>query len=529
MVVHCKAGKGRSGTASVSYLISEEGWTKDDALKRFTERRMRPGFGAGVSIPSQLRWVDYVERWARNGKMYIERKVEVTEIRMFGLRDGVRVSVEGFEDEGKVIKTFHVFGSKETKVTRGEVKEKGRLADVVAEMLRRTNTSSSSSSIQRSSSQRDSKKSNETSPTSSPVESTASENNGAASPTSKTSNESGTSTPKDPGGDVVLRPSKPIIVLTSDLNIDFERRTTAAYSLTMVTSVAHVWFNVFFEGQGPENFSSGTNGGQPFSGGVFEIEWEKLDGIKGSSRKGTKSFDKVAISWKVIDDQTSHPVMEPEPGEEVHQTKAADWRGRQEHVDEGHQKDLGIKKETPSTSCENVDKTAESTPSAAADAANITADQMKQKAGDICTAPSSSIDHAETPPTNPMGQAGEERVETPKDTDEKDFSEHPSKSKTLPADMLRKDKSSQPLSIPDEGDPIPARTQSPDSMPEMQQPQHSLDGTLSTPYDGHEKANSQSSPSNGNDNDNTRETNANANATARGGEDKSSSLSNAKA
>ena len=57
-VVHCKAGKGRSGTASCSYLISEEGWEVEKALKRFTERRMRPGMGKGVSIPSQLRWIE---------------------------------------------------------------------------------------------------------------------------------------------------------------------------------------------------------------------------------------------------------------------------------------------------------------------------------------------------------------------------------------------------------------------------------------------------------------------------------------
>lgn len=38
-------------------LIRPEGWTRSEALKRFTERRMRVGFGEGVSIPSELRYV----------------------------------------------------------------------------------------------------------------------------------------------------------------------------------------------------------------------------------------------------------------------------------------------------------------------------------------------------------------------------------------------------------------------------------------------------------------------------------------
>jgi protein-tyrosine phosphatase len=91
VVVHCKAGKGRSGTASCSYLISEEGWAIHKALNRFTERRMRPNMGKGVSIPSQLRWIGYVDRWAKHGKLYVERQVEVMEVHCWGLRDGVKI------------------------------------------------------------------------------------------------------------------------------------------------------------------------------------------------------------------------------------------------------------------------------------------------------------------------------------------------------------------------------------------------------------------------------------------------------
>ena len=74
VVVHCKAGKGRSGTMACSYLISEEGWTPENAMQRFTERRMRPGFGVGISIPSQQRWIRYVDRWTfRNSGTVVAR------------------------------------------------------------------------------------------------------------------------------------------------------------------------------------------------------------------------------------------------------------------------------------------------------------------------------------------------------------------------------------------------------------------------------------------------------------------------
>ncbi|UKZ82686.1 hypothetical protein TrVFT333_010481 [Trichoderma virens FT-333] len=119
VVVHCKAGKGRSGTASCSYLIAEEGWKAEDALTRFTQRRMRPQFGAGVSIPSQLRWISYVDRWTKGGKKYTDRPVEIVEIHVWGLRNGVKMDVEAFADEGKKIETVHTFTKEERVVVEG--------------------------------------------------------------------------------------------------------------------------------------------------------------------------------------------------------------------------------------------------------------------------------------------------------------------------------------------------------------------------------------------------------------------------
>lgn len=321
VVVHCKAGKGRSGTASCSYLISEEGWSKEDALKRFTERRMRPNFGAGVSIPSQLRWVGYVERWARNGKLYIERPVEILEVHVWGLRDGVKVAVEGYVDEGRTIKVFHVFSKEEREIVRGGLRKSGGFADVVMETMKAANGSGTSK-----------------------LAGPAPSDEKAMDESNKTTTRAPTDLSDDKTGDVVFRPKESVILPTSDVNIDFERRNKAGYGMSMVTSVAHVWFNTYFEGQGPEN------NGESQEAGVFEIDFDAMDGIKGSLRKGTRAFDKMAVVWKTVPDERTRRrsvvITEPELGEEVKQTRPADWKGVDDASPGRGKKELGLRAET---------------------------------------------------------------------------------------------------------------------------------------------------------------------------------------
>lgn len=298
VVVHCKAGKGRSGSVVCSYLISEEGWKASDALARFTERRMRSSFGEGVSIPSQVRWVGYVDRWAQHQKLYVEREIEILEVHAWGLRDGVKVAVEGFIDEGKTIKTFHVF----TKSERTSTDDRQE-PDTPAVGGTNDNPSKASAS--------------------SPELTTS------PSPTSTTSA-------------VIFRPSSPLILPTSDICIDLERRNKATYGWTMVTAVAHVWFNAFFEGRGPENH------GDPTSDGVFEIAWDAMDGIKGSARKGSRALDRLAVVWRAVSKRKQPPLIitEPREGEKVPESHAADWR---QSVGGGPKKDLGLRNASPSS------------------------------------------------------------------------------------------------------------------------------------------------------------------------------------
>ena len=395
-VVHCKAGKGRSGTVACCYLITECGWTPEQALARFTERRMRPRMGAGVSIPSQLRTVAYAERWARGGddgagrRRYLDRAVEILEIHVWGLRNGVKLAVEGYVDQGKKIRIFHTFTKSERYIVEGDPPSAGGGGGVVGmlydmagygsaanpvpeqEVLddargerdnadsaavvppNRSDTGTPSSltstkakmgkrasklisKVSRSSSRAQTPKpptdSDAKSPSTTPADESA--DSSPASITSsvlsidrerqnQASGDDGSSTPGDaeeatePGGRaVIFKPRAPVRVPNSDVNITVERRNRAPSSmgLTMVTAVAHVWFNAYFEGRGPEQR------GVPDDAGVFDIDWDKMDGIKGSSQKGTRAADRIAVVWRAVgpaaDDETDADVPASGPAEQA--------------------------------------------------------------------------------------------------------------------------------------------------------------------------------------------------------------------
>lgn len=323
---------------------------------------MRPGFGPGVSIPSQLRWVNYVDTWTRTGKVYVERPVQILEVHAWGLRDGVKVAVEGYTEEGRKIKTIHTF-----------TKHERLIVDSSDNPANNSTNSSSTSHL-----------SNLTSPNGS-LKSLAKPTVNPSSPSLDHSTikhtisdgspliEDSTSQPLTPsskvdragseigGKAVIFRPSAPILVPTSDVCIDLERRNRAPYGWTMVTSVAHVWFNVFFEGLPPAHMVQGDVAAQASDRGVFEIEWDAMDGIKGSSKKGTRALEKLAVVWRVPKGSPgstaaaagpeavangaalAQVITQPGPGEAVPEAKAADWKGGDAEDGTKEDKKLGMR------------------------------------------------------------------------------------------------------------------------------------------------------------------------------------------
>ena len=328
---------------AVSYLVSEEQWSVEDAIQRFTARRMRNGFGPGISIPSQVRWLGYVDWWTKHGKVYVERQVEIVEVHVWGLRDGVKVAIEGYVEEGKIIKTFHTFTRHERTLMDGSNTANSKVETPIGSdkslLLSPTDSASTNSTV----------------PSRQSTASTTSQNSQST---------------HEPGGAAALfRPSVPVILPSSDVNIDFERRNKAKYGFTMVTSVAHVWFNAYFESQYAQQKSASNPATSPSAikpqtldamippnSGVFSIHWDSMDGIKGSARKGTRAFDQLSVVWRTV---APSPTTIIQPDKIITQApvgEATGQTGASEKTEFSHlvrpekrelQKNLGLRTESP--------------------------------------------------------------------------------------------------------------------------------------------------------------------------------------
>lgn len=69
-VIHCKMGKGRSGCLVVGYLVKAHGMPLSKALEVFKAARFNYGLVQGVTIKSQLRYLEYYSFLINNGIQY---------------------------------------------------------------------------------------------------------------------------------------------------------------------------------------------------------------------------------------------------------------------------------------------------------------------------------------------------------------------------------------------------------------------------------------------------------------------------
>ena len=86
-VVHCKCGKGRTGSIVTSYMMIYNNMSYDEATRMFTEKRIRLKAIDGVSIRSQLRYLKYVEYWVKTDMPTLLLKPTIIKIKRITITD----------------------------------------------------------------------------------------------------------------------------------------------------------------------------------------------------------------------------------------------------------------------------------------------------------------------------------------------------------------------------------------------------------------------------------------------------------
>ncbi len=247
-VIHCKMGKGRSGTAVVAYLMTYLQLPRHEAQSLFLSTRFKTGISRGVTIPSQLRYLKYQEVFLRYDKSQREQILQNLPSLQFKI-----ISIEFVNPIGQ-------FSS---------------------EMLRKSNNTTVSMKIQTHSNEEE------------------------AHLKDLFSKEccTGKDSLRSFSTKQIIVPNT--VIDFSDIRLSFGLRSKKSQfinSISHLSSFSTFWMNLYWECvlqskclDNDSNYVLPKN--ERFE---FSILWEELDGFKGMSGKGLKLFDSVCVKWNTL-------------------------------------------------------------------------------------------------------------------------------------------------------------------------------------------------------------------------------------
>ncbi|CUM66057.1 uncharacterized protein PRCAT00003711001 [Priceomyces carsonii] len=246
-VLHCKAGKGRSGTICCAYLmyqsvLHDDNVTPESANHLFTEKRMKQFGGKGVSIISQLRylkyWDDFIHFNEDNEQRFFDFNPSTGEL---SVPFECRLTMIKIKNASDALLKSKVSNLNLRLETYSELK-----ADCYGlELKEFINLSNKTNVIVK-------------------------------------------------GSDLTLLPS---IALTINKNNNDIRIS--------IKDWCYSWFNVYFETLNTMNMSdslspesrSDSSEEKKAIQGSYLATWDSLDGFKGSYQRGCRLFDSVEVCW----------------------------------------------------------------------------------------------------------------------------------------------------------------------------------------------------------------------------------------
>ncbi|CAG98870.1 putative phosphatidylinositol-3,4,5-trisphosphate 3-phosphatase [Kluyveromyces lactis] len=246
-VIHCKMGKGRSGTLVVAYLMTYLQLPRHEAQSLFLSTRFKTGISKGVTIASQLRYLKYQEMFLR-----YEAKQREEIIKNLSTIEFKILSIEFTNSIGQYSSEFLKKANNTTVSIKIQSHSSGKsgLIDLFSKQC----------------------------------------STGKGSLRSLTSKQ-------------IIVPN--INVTFSDIRLSFGIRSKTSQFINNVShlsSFSSCWLNLYWESVlQSKNLDNDSNYILPKNERFeFYIPWEELDGFKGTSGKGLKLFDSISIRWMLL-------------------------------------------------------------------------------------------------------------------------------------------------------------------------------------------------------------------------------------